>query len=180
MITTGIAKRYAEGLLKAAIKTGKVNDVEENLFNFIGSIWLNKNVRKFLTHPKLSFAVKEQFLKKTIEERYDALTLEFLKFLIKKGRIKEVVLISHEFDTLNDKYQGVLKVEIISAYSVTENFLNTIKKELEEITHRKIKFKIIVNKEMILGIKIKIGDLVIENSLEYKLQSFLDRINLRR
>lgn len=180
MITTGIAKRYAEGLLRVAIKNNKVNEVEDNLFDFISSVWSNKEVRNFLTHPKLPFSIKEQMLKKIIQERYDILAVEFLKFLIKKERIKEIVPITYEFDTLNDKYQGFLKVEIFSAYPVTEDFLDIIKKNLEDITHRKIKFKIVVNKEMILGIKIKVGDLVIENSLEYKLQSFLDKINLGR
>ncbi len=180
MITTGIARRYAEGLLRAAIKNNKVNIVEENLFDFINFIWVNKDIRKFLTHPKLPYDVKAQVLSKTIQREYDVLTMEFLKFLIKKDRINEIVPISYEFDALNDRYQGVLKVEVISAYPVSEEFLNTVKKELEENTGRKIKFNVVVDKNMILGIKIKIGDFVIENSLEYKLQNFLERITFRR
>ncbi|MFN7181623.1 MAG: ATP synthase F1 subunit delta [Planctomycetota bacterium] len=179
MLPTGIAKRYAEGLLKAGMKSNKINEIEENLFDFISCVWVNKAIRNFLMHPKLPLTIKEQFLQKIIGERYDILTIEFLKFLLKKDRIKEIIPITYEYDSLNDKYQGFLKVEVISAYPVTVTFLESLKNNLEEIVNRKIKFKVVVDKEMILGIKVRITDLVIENSLESKLKDFLGKIKIR-
>lgn len=180
MIGTSISARYAEGLLKVAIRSNKINQVEENLFDFVESVWQNKNVKNFLTHPKLGFDIKKQLLDSMIKSKYDILTVEFLVFLIKKNRVNQIVPITYKFDELNDKFQGVLKVDVMSAYPVSEGFLNLLKGNLEEITGRKIKFNIAVNPLMIVGVKIKIGDLVIENSLEHKLQDFLNRIELRR
>lgn len=180
MIGTSIASRYAEGLLKVAIETNKVNQVEKNLFDFIKTVWQDKNVKNFLTHPKLGFDIKKRFLTSIIKGSYDILTMEFLLFLIKKNRINQIVPITYKFDELNDRFQGVLKVEVISAYPVSEDFLSLLKSNLEDITGRKIKFSITVNPSMILGIKVKIGDLVMENSLEHKLQDFLNKIELRR
>ncbi len=180
MIGTSIATRYAEGLLKVAIKSNKINEVEENLFDFIESVWQNKNVKNLLTHPKLGFDIKKQLLTSIIKGSYDVLTMEFLLFLIRKNRINHIVPVTYKFDELNDKFQGILKVEVISAYPVSEDFLNSLKSNLEDITGRKIKFSVAVNPSMILGIKIKIGDLVMENSLEHKLRDFLNKIELRR
>lgn len=180
MIETSISTRYAEGLLKVAIKSNKVTVVEENLFDFIQSIWNSKEVRTFLTHPKLMFEVKKQLLNRLIKDTYDVLTMEFLLFLIKKGRIDHIVPITYKFDELNDKFQGVLKVEVISAYHPSANFMNSLKENLEEMSGRKIKFSITVDPSMLLGIRVKIGDLVIENSLEHKLQDFLNRIEVGR
>jgi F-type H+-transporting ATPase subunit delta len=176
VITTSIAKRYAEGLLKIAHKQNNITEVEEDLFEFVNSIWRDKNIRNFLMHPKLPYKVKEEFLEKVTRGKFNPLTLEFLKFLIKKERINQIVPIVYEFDSLNDRFQGVLKVEVVSAYPVSENFLQKVKKYLEDITCRKVKFKLTVDASMVLGVKIKIGDLVIENSMEYKLNSFFNRI----
>lgn len=180
MIGTAISTRYAEGLLKVAIRNNKVTKVEEDLFDFINNIWQNKNVRNFFTHPRLVFEVKKQLLESLVKDNYDPLTVEFLLYLIKKNRINEIVPITYRFDELNDKYQGVLKVDVISTYPPSADFLDELKKRLEVTTNRKVKFNVKVEPAIILGIKVKMGDLVVENSLDHKLEDFLNKIEFRR
>ena len=65
--------------------------------------------------------------------------------------------------------RGEINAELISSQELSDGDIKKIKDEITENFGSKINLKYIVDKNLLAGMKIKIGSLMIDNSLKNKL-----------
>jgi F-type H+-transporting ATPase subunit delta len=109
--------------------------------------------------------VKELFGKHINNE-----SVEFLSFLIEKGRDSIILEILQSFLEIRNEYLGLLEVNVFGFYPISEGQQEKIKNELEKITNKKVSISFQIDKSIMGGIIIKIDDTVLDASVKRKLE----------
>jgi len=72
-------------------------------------------------------------------------------------------------DTLRKKLEGVVEAEVHSAFELSDAQLHDLVQRLEKKTGRKVRAQVSVDRELIGGVKIVLGDKVIDGSARAQL-----------
>lgn len=166
-----VARVYAKAIFEIASEYNTVNQWKEflNLFSKISQNTLIKslcfsalNVKKLST---ILIALFEDYNQKKI----DFFNCNFIYIIVKNNRVLLLPEILEEFNKFHNNYIKSLTIEVISAYKLSENQLKKINEIMTHRLSRKIQIICHINKKILSGIIIKIGDTIIDGSLKRRL-----------
>ena len=103
-------------------------------------------------------------------------TLNFLRLLVDKNREKLVFKIKDEYELLRLEHKNLRKVEVTSAIELTKKQRNDLIEKLKKITGKSVQLEEKVDPQLISGVKVRIGDYVIEDSLQLRLKEIFEKI----
>ncbi|MGL4652860.1 MAG: ATP synthase F1 subunit delta [Cetobacterium sp.] len=169
MIGNQIGKRYAEAIYDVALQKNEVKSIYEVLNSVMELYKTDVDFRNFITHPLIKENEKKETLKKIFSDSNDG--LEILFFILEKGRISQIREIVAEYVKLDYAKNQILDVEATFAASLTEEQKEKLSKNLEKKTGKKIKLVVNVDKSLIGGGIIRIGDEVIDGSIRRQLET---------
>lgn len=166
-----IAKRYAEALINTAIQEKNVEKYTEEL-DTASTFVLNKQVRDILEYPGVNLGSKKALVKGLMKEKVDKDIVNFLMILLDNDRLKYFSDIVSEYKAMADEYKDILFVEITSAEKLDGNQINRIKAKLSsQYGTSNIKANLAVDPSVIGGVKLKIGDTVIDGTVKARLEN---------
>lgn len=150
---------------------------------FANSIWKGgtsaSGVMKVLTNPEVSGAEKKEAIKNVIDEKIlkngnSTKILDFIYLVIDKGRESHLIGIFNSFCDDVREYKQIGLCEINSATELTAEQKKKIQDKLLQITDfSSFEFIYKLDSSLLAGLKIKIGDTVVDTSVKHK----LERIN---
>lgn len=167
-----IAKRYAEALLDIALRENALESYRQQLQTLAGIFAGQEDLRIFLHNPRVHKGIKKETITEIFGNKLDQQLLNFLILLLDKGRLGNIGQISSEFDRLANRKQNILDLTIISAAPVDEQQVEKIKEKyvrLYDASSAKVRQEI--DKSVIGGVKVKIGDKVIDGTVKGRLES---------
>ncbi|MGL5175848.1 MAG: ATP synthase F1 subunit delta [Cetobacterium sp.] len=173
MIGNQIGKRYAEAIYDVAVQKNEVKSVYEVLNSVMELYKTDVDFRNFITHPLIKENEKKETLKKIFSDSNDG--LEILFYILEKGRISQIREIVAEYVKLDYAKNQILDVEATFAASLTEEQKEKLSKNLEKKTGKKIKLVVNVDKSLIGGGIIRIGDEVIDGSIRRQLETLTQK-----
>jgi F-type H+-transporting ATPase subunit delta len=135
-------------------------------------------VRAALDNPKLAAAEKEALFLSVCGDKLDPNGRNFIRVLIEADRIGLLPEIRTLFEALKDEADGVARAQIISAFPVNEAQLAALRKGLERRFGRKIEATVSVDRGLIGGAKIIVGDTVIDGSVQSELQTMANQLRV--
>ena len=167
----GVSVRYATALFELACEKQCADKWQEQM-EFVKSVFANnKDYLAFFSHYRITKEEKRSVLLSVFKDRIDRDLLNFLQLLLDKRRISNIVGIATAFNTICNDAKGVSSGIV---YSVNELSAEH-KKEIEESVGKKLGMKLeLVNKldpTLISGIKVVVGDNVIDGSIKHRLDS---------
>ncbi len=77
--------------------------------------------------------------------------------------------IREQFEALKNQREGVVEAEVHSAFELSDAQLHDLVQRLEKKTGRKVRAQVSVDRELIGGVKIVLGDKVIDGSARAQL-----------
>lgn len=164
-------ERYADALVRVAFKNGSIQDYAEKLE--LISIVLEKNPRvgKSFANPRISKDIKTKLAEDLFSEDInDELFMNFLMILAEQGRIKQLPGILREYLVMAKDYYEMLTITIETPMELTKKQLENIKEKcIRRFGVKEIRERVILNKDLIGGMKIIAGNVVIDNSLKKQL-----------
>lgn len=166
-----IANRYAEALVDIA-KSGKLTfeKITADL-NVIEEILVKSpDLKEFLENPLISAEDKKNILYKIFSNDIDVLTLNFLKVIIDKDRFSAFGEILNSYREYLDKINNLSRVKVVSAVTLSDDAKSRLKNKLETKMNKTVSLEWEIDKEIIAGLVIKIGDNIIDTSLKHKLE----------
>ncbi len=166
-----IEKRYAEALIGISEKESAIESHKQQLYS-VSDLFANQSdFRYFLLNPQIKVDTKKDAITKIFGGNIHEHLINFLMLLLDKGRIKLLPGIYKEYADLADKKGNVLNMTIISAASLDEAQINEIKEKYAKVYNAStVKADIEVDKGLIGGVKVKIGDKVIDGTVKGKLE----------
>lgn len=170
-----VEKRYAEALL--LLSGPNVFKYKEELADFINIYKQDKELRTFLLNPTIKSNKKQQLLTNVFETSLEPNVLKFLLLLIEKQRLIYIESIYNQYVKLAHEIANIIDMKIISANPLTEQQVEAIKnKYILKYKASSANAQIILDQELIGGVKVIIGDKVYDGSIKGQIDSLKDLI----
>lgn len=170
-----VARPYAEAAFALA-RDGNALPVWAEMLRVATAISSDAQVRMALDNPKLAAAEKEALFLSICGDKLDPGGRNFIRVLIEADRIGLLPEIRTLFETLKDEADGVARAQIISAFPIDDAQLAALRTGLERRFGRKIEATVSVDRSLIGGAKIVVGDTVIDASVQSELQAMANQL----
>ncbi len=131
------------------------------------------NLRNFIKNPTLSQLNQLEVLNKiSVQIKLSKIVKNFLSILVVKRRIFFINKIFLNFLSLASKLRGELKASLASSKNLSNEELKNLNKDLSQTLGAKIVLDYKVDENLIGGLKIQIGSLMIDTSIKNKLKKY--------
>jgi len=108
---------------------------------------------------------KAKMIRRVFKDRVNDLTLDFLCVLAKRNRMNFIHGIGDRYQVLLDERKNLHRIEVTLAKEPTDEQTEKIKADIREALNAEIKLSVNIDPEIIGGIIIRKGDLVVDNSV---------------
>lgn len=170
MYEADIAKRYAEAVYGVAKEKDKVKEIYDML-NSLMELYINDSeFRNFMLHPLIENSEKKDFLGKIFTDA-DDITMNIIDYFVDKDRIEIIRYIVSEYLKLYYLENNEVEVTGIFSKELSEEQFDLLKSKLEKKVGKKIILKIEVNKDIIGGGIVKMGDQIIDGSIKRQIEN---------
>ena len=176
MAGNDIARVYANSLLEIGQQKNSLSELGEEL-GFVSDVLIEDgDFNRYLTSPGFSMESKKGFIEKVFSGKLSDDTVNFLNVLIDNGRQSAIPDIYQAFNDLIDEENNRMRVEVISTAKLDAATLDKIKDALGKKYNKEVILTESLDENILGGIIIKVGDLVIDGSLANNLKKL--RYNL--
>ncbi|MEP6996715.1 MAG: F0F1 ATP synthase subunit delta [Betaproteobacteria bacterium] len=172
-----VARPYAEAAYALA-RAGNALPVWAEMLRIATAVASDAQVRAALDNPKLAAAEKESLFLSICGDKLDPGGRNFIRVLIETDRIGLLPEIRTLFDALKDEADGVARAQIISAFPLDDAQLAALRKGLERRFGKRIEATVSVDRALIGGVKIVVGDTMIDASVQGELQAMANQLRV--
>jgi F-type H+-transporting ATPase subunit delta len=168
-----IARPYAQAVFEVAQKTGLPKWSE--WLAVWGEVAAHPDIKLLVNDPRLtSKNVVKIFLELVARagtETTDACALNFISDVIENGRLELLPEIGRQFEQLKNAFEGQADAVIESAFPLAGDELSNLLVSLEAKFSVKLKPSITVNPDLIGGVRVVVGDQVLDGSVKGRLDA---------
>ena len=163
-----IARPYAEAVFRLADADGRLAEWSANLAN-LAQVAGDERVQRAIGDPKHSAATVAGMFIAVLSGRLSADAENFVRVLAENDRLSVLGEIRAQFEALKHAREGVVETRIESAFPLDGAQLADLVARIEKHTGRKVKASVAVNPDLIGGVRVAIGDKVIDASARAQL-----------
>ena len=178
MLNKSVARRYAEAFFSIAQEASKIGDYQAELGKIVQSIQETEGLREYFAHPLIPTQEKNNIAKQLFSQEVSEITLNFLLLVLDKRREIYLELIFKEYEDMADETNNIKKAELISAMPVPDAEISTLAETMSKATGKTIQLKLTIDPLLLGGVKIRMGDKIIDASIAKKLEML--RKNLKQ
>ncbi|WP_068809070.1 F0F1 ATP synthase subunit delta [Thauera phenolivorans] len=162
-----IARPYADAAFELARGAGALGPWSEVL-DRLALVAADPDMQACFSDPNLS---SERLTKLMVDVAGELNTEQqnFVRVLVDNDRLQVLPEIRDQFVALKNEHEGVLEADIASAFPLDDAMLATLKADLEQRFKAKLSVKVSVDPQLIGGVRIAVGDEVIDASVRGKL-----------
>ena len=167
-----VARRYAGALFDAALNTGDggIEATAADLIVVEEMLATVPNLRAVLENPLISHDGKHQVIADAFSSRLGPTSLNFLYLLVRKRRENMIDAAIADFRVLADEHAGRVEATVESALALEDDQLEQLQAALEKRTGKTVFLKSAVDPTMLGGLRVRIGDVVIDAGLRTRLE----------
>ena len=171
--STETSERYARALFEVAKESSELDKIENNLKFFLEIYNSSPDLISFIKNPTQTNQNQLTAINIISEKLNFSKTIKnFFSLLIEKRRIFYVKKIIQSFLKLCSDKRGEVKASLISSKKLSNEELNEISSQFSQSIGSKIKFDYSVDQNLIGGVKIQIGSLMVDTSIKNKLKKY--------
>jgi ATP synthase F1 delta subunit len=170
-----IAEVYARALFEAASESGALDRVHDELNQFVDALDDSRELQLFLFSPYFSSEEKKDGVDRVLSGADDR-TVNFLKLLAERHRMPAIFRIRRRFNDLWAEENKLLPVSVTSAVELDEGLVNDIGKRIEEQTGRKVELRSTVDPDVLGGLVVRVGNMVLDASVRNRLEQLRKQV----
>jgi F-type H+-transporting ATPase subunit delta len=164
-----IAEVYSRALFDVAKEHDILDDVHDQLAQFAEELDKNRDLQVFFFSPYFSSQEKKEGISKMLEGA-DEHFVRFLEMLAERHRMPALFRIRRDFDELYAEERKLLPVTITSAVELDDDTVKEISRKIEEQTGRKVELSRKVDPNVIGGLVMRVGNIVMDGSIRSRLE----------
>jgi F-type H+-transporting ATPase subunit delta len=165
-----IARPYAVAAFKLA-KEQKALALWSDMLTFASAVSRDEKLIDYIQDPKVDSEVLQNVFLKICGDKLNVNGQNFIKILVEYKRLTVLPAISSAFEELKAAEEGSIDAQIIAAAKPTAAVTKELVKKIEAKFGKKVTASVVVDPEIIGGIKIIVGDTVIDASVKGQLQN---------
>jgi F-type H+-transporting ATPase subunit delta len=162
-----IARPYAEALFKAqGVDRAELTAQVQALAEVAG----NAQLRQFADNPKIRAQQVFELITSVVKTPVSDAAKNLLHTVIHNGRLSALPEIAAQFNALVNASSGVSDAVIHSAFAIEPAQLAEVVASLEARFERKLNASVVIEPELIGGIRVVVGDEVLDTSVRARLE----------
>ena len=160
-------------MYELANENSELEVIEKNVNELLTIYSTSKELKNFIKNPTQSQSIQLEILNKiSIQMNLSKIIQNFLGVLVTKRRIFFIKKIFLSFLSLASKQRGELKASLVSSKNLTSEELEILSKDLSKTMRAPIALDYEVDENLIGGLKMQIGSLMIDTSIKNKLKKY--------
>ena len=172
-------RRYALALYEVAKEKDKVDEYINDLREICDLIENNKDFYEVVKHPQISTKNKKRTFINIFKGKIDEELLSFLLILIEKDRILYLREKLNEMEKIDLERKNILSAVVKTAVPLLESEISNLQEKLEKQYNKKIIMTTEIDKSLLGGVYVRVGNDVIDGTIKSKLEEIKD-IMLKR
>lgn len=165
-----VARRYARALYALAVESKSLPDVLQGLSNIRHALESAPELRQIFFNPTIKPEDKKKLITSVTSNK---LVVKFLEVLARRKRLDLVASIHEILSDLSDLSQNIVRPVIRTAAPLSDDQKRNVEQQLAKtVGGSKVVGQFDVDKDLIGGIWVKLGDKVLEASLRGRLNNF--------
>lgn len=170
-----IARPYAEAVFAMADKAGDLAGWSQRLGS-LAAITAHADVRALIGNPKLHGAQLVELVTSLAQGALPAEAKTLVQTLVANGRLAALPEVAAQFETLKNERESRVDAQITSAFELPPAELHNLVADLERRFKRKVHASVAVDRELIGGARVVVGDEVIDGSIRGKLAAMANAL----
>jgi F-type H+-transporting ATPase subunit delta len=171
-----VANRYAMALFELATENNLIESVQKQLKYITDSLEANPQLEELFKSPLMKSEDIKQIMKECYEKSVNIKLLNFLFVLVDKRRQSYIKQIQVEYKAIVDKSNNLVEAVAITAEPMKDQDLELLQKKLSKTTSKNISLINKVDKDMLGGILIKMGDKEIDGTIKRRLGELREQL----
>ena len=167
---------YAQAVFNVARAENMVDQVEDELRQLKDEITNNLELKKNLTDPSIENYEKIKVMLEILGDDGSKAIKSFAAMMVILDAIDSFEQTYKDFVELANQLKRQVSIEVISVIELDKEILNEIKEHVDKKTGLDVRIKNVLDKDIIGGIVIKIGDKVIDLSIKDKLEDLKNKL----
>jgi F-type H+-transporting ATPase subunit delta len=164
-----IARPYAEALFKSAGQ-GNPRELADQL-DALAQVTSLPELRQFADNPKTQPSTVYEVVTGTLKTVVLAPTVQnLLRTVIENNRLAALPEIAAQYRALVNAQSGMSDATVYSAFPINGNELAGVVASLQKRFNRKLNATVVVEPELIGGIRVVVGDEVLDTSVKARLE----------
>lgn len=164
-----VARRYAKALYEASEAANKVDQVRQELSNWVALLENQEDLSRFIHHPNLEPAAKVELVQSLFGTALSDLTFNTIRLIMDRDRESMFPALLHAYEKYADEAQGKASAIVYSARSLDEQELQQVKERFSALTGKTIEVQNKIDSTLLGGLRVRIGDLLYDGSITAKL-----------
>ena len=165
-ISQAAARIYATSLFDIGVAGGSLERISDELHAVRDAFGgLDLQLRSFFEMPQLPREAKKRVLDQAFGGKLSRPVMGLLHVLVDKRRELLLNAIIEEFDELLDVHEGRVKALVVAARPLDAELAEAIRVALENRTGHQVVLQQRVDPNVIGGLRVSLGDLVVDGTL---------------
>src|SRR5680860_107452 len=170
-----IAAVYSRSLFEVAQEADALDRIHDELGEFADVLADNRELQVFFFSPYFSSQEKKDGIAKLVTDADDNF-VRFLELLAERHRVPAVFRIRRAFDEMWAEENKLLPVTVTSAVELDDQLVQDIGKRITEQTDRKVDLSSKVDPDVLGGIVLQVGNMVLDASVRHRLEALRKQV----
>lgn len=178
-----VSKTYGDALFETVLEDNRLDSVSEEIKQISAIIADNEDLSKLMDHPQIVKEEKIKIIEDVFGGRVSAELVALMRMIIEKNHYKELLSVFDYFLERVKEHKNIGTAYVTSATELSDEQKKAVLDRLLETT-RYVEFEMHfeVDASLIGGMKIRIGDRIVDSSIKNKLEKLtreLTKIQLK-
>jgi F-type H+-transporting ATPase subunit delta len=170
VVNETLARRYATAVFELASEAKDIDNVGAQLTTILGTMESDPAIRDFFVSPVVSRDEKERALLATFQGRVGDIALHTLLLLVRKRRETLLGDLVEEYRKIDREARGSELLTVTTARELSADELNAMVARLERTYNKKFEPSVKLDPSLIGGVRIAMGDRMIDGSVSGRLE----------
>lgn len=171
---------YSEALFQAALKGGKLDEAAQQSLELFHFLEKQERLRVFFTTPSISNEEKEALFTRLFGGRLVPLVENFVRMLIKRGRLP---ILYDTLQSFHDKYRahlGVASATVTTAVKLDDGLRRRVEERLCSFMSKKLLIQWKVDPSIVGGLRFLSGDTLVDRTVQRGLDELRSQLKAAR
>ena len=163
--TDAVGRVYAQSLFELAQEEGQADSVAQEMVGLLPLVAAGGELDRLMTHPAIGSDERRQLVQRVFEGKVSDLLYRFLQVVAAKGRLGHLASIASGYLLAVSEARGEVQVDAYVASAMDEATATRVAGEIGSSLGKTVTLKQHVDASLIGGLKIRIGDQLIDASV---------------
>jgi F-type H+-transporting ATPase subunit delta len=170
--------KYAKVLFDSCSKSELLSSIQNELSHIEYLFTKTPVFRLVLITKRINNENKVKIISNALKD-FNPITIEFLSTIINNNQSNELSIIIHRFNRLVNMQTDIKSIDIITAQQMDQSYLQSVVLKISSNIKTNPNINNIVDENIIGGMKLRIGNKIFDNSVNYQLNQLKKTLHNR-